>query len=69
MAVLRRAVELDINFIDTADSHGPYVSEELIAEVLFPYPIWSELGRLQTAQAHRASPTQVALAGCCGDLS
>ena len=39
MAVLRRAVELDINFIDTADSHGPYVSEELIAEVLFPYPI------------------------------
>src|ERR1700719_43931 len=38
LAVLRRAVELDINFIDTADSYGPYVSEELIAEALFPYP-------------------------------
>jgi aryl-alcohol dehydrogenase-like predicted oxidoreductase len=37
-AVLRRAVELDVNFIDTADSYGPYVSEELIAEALFPYP-------------------------------
>jgi aryl-alcohol dehydrogenase-like predicted oxidoreductase len=31
-------VELDINFIDTADSYGPYISEELIAEALFPYP-------------------------------
>ena len=38
LAVLRRAVELDVNFIDTADSYGPYVSEELIAEALFPYP-------------------------------
>src|SRR5712664_2330921 len=38
LAVLRRAVELDINFIDTADSYGPHVSEELIAEALFPYP-------------------------------
>lgn len=38
LAVLRRAVELDINFIDTADSYGPNVSEELIAEALFPYP-------------------------------
>ena len=38
IAVLRRAVELDINFIDTADSYGPHVSEELIAEALFPYP-------------------------------
>jgi pyridoxine 4-dehydrogenase len=36
--VLRRAVELSINFIDTADSYGPYVSEELIAEALHPYP-------------------------------
>src|ERR1700736_6011448 len=36
--VLRRAVELGVNFIDTADSYGPYVSEELIAEALFPYP-------------------------------
>ncbi|MFZ1136275.1 MAG: aldo/keto reductase [Candidatus Korobacteraceae bacterium] len=38
LAVLRRAVELDVQFIDTADSYGPYTSEELIAEALFPYP-------------------------------
>ena len=38
VAVLRRAIELDVNFIDTADSYGPHVSEELIAEALFPYP-------------------------------
>lgn len=38
IAVLRRAVELEVNFIDTADSYGPHVSEELIAEALFPYP-------------------------------
>ena len=38
MAVLRRAVELGVNFIDTADSYGPNVSEELIAEALAPYP-------------------------------
>ena len=36
--VLRRATELGVNFIDTADSYGPYVSEELIAEALHPYP-------------------------------
>jgi pyridoxine 4-dehydrogenase len=36
--VLRRAVELGINFIDTADSYGPCVSEEIIAEALHPYP-------------------------------
>src|ERR1700716_148797 len=38
LAVLRRAVELDVNVIDTADSYGPDVSEELIAEALRPYP-------------------------------
>jgi aryl-alcohol dehydrogenase-like predicted oxidoreductase len=37
-AVLRRAVELGVNFIDTADSYGPHVSEELIGEALSPYP-------------------------------
>jgi pyridoxine 4-dehydrogenase len=37
-AVLRRAVELGVNLIDTADSYGPHVSEELIAEALHPYP-------------------------------
>ena len=36
--VLRRAIELGINFIDTADSYGPEVSERLIAEALYPYP-------------------------------
>lgn len=36
--VLKRTVELGINFIDTADSYGPYISEELIAEALYPYP-------------------------------
>jgi pyridoxine 4-dehydrogenase len=37
-AVLRRAVELGVNFIDTADSYGPNTSETLIAEALHPYP-------------------------------
>lgn len=36
--VLKRTIELGINFIDTADSYGPNVSEELIAEALYPYP-------------------------------
>ena len=36
--VVRRAVELGINFIDTADSYGPEVSERIIAEALYPYP-------------------------------
>jgi aryl-alcohol dehydrogenase-like predicted oxidoreductase len=38
LATLRRAVKLEVNFIDTADSYGPNVSEELIAEALAPYP-------------------------------
>ena len=38
LAVLRRAIELDINLIDTAESYGPHVSEQLIAEALYPYP-------------------------------
>jgi len=38
IAVLRRAVELGINLIDTADSYGPFVSERLIAQALHPYP-------------------------------
>jgi len=37
-AVLRRALELGVNFIDTADSYGPETSERLIAEALYPYP-------------------------------
>jgi len=38
LMVLRRAIELGVNFIDTADSYGPHVDEEMIAEALHPYP-------------------------------
>lgn len=38
IAVLRRAIDLGVNLIDTADAYGPSVSEELIAEALMPYP-------------------------------
>jgi pyridoxine 4-dehydrogenase len=60
---LRRAVELGVNFIDTADSYGPNVSEELIAEALSPYPKglviatkggWERVGPGQWI--HNASP-------------
>jgi pyridoxine 4-dehydrogenase len=36
--VLQRAVELGVNFFDTADSYGPHIAEELVAEALYPYP-------------------------------
>ena len=54
--MLRRAVELGVNFIDTADSYGPHVSEELIAEALHPYPddlVDREQGR---PRARRSQP-------------
>jgi aryl-alcohol dehydrogenase-like predicted oxidoreductase len=63
IATLRRAVELGVNFIDTADSYGPNVSEELIAEALYPYPSdlvvatkggWERVGPAQWI--HNASP-------------
>jgi pyridoxine 4-dehydrogenase len=54
--VLRRAVELGINFIDTADSYGPYVSEQLIAEALYPYP--SDLVIATKAGFERTGPDQ-----------
>src|ERR1700678_1272847 len=38
--VLKRAVELGVNFIDTADAYGPEVSENIIAEALYPYKRW-----------------------------
>lgn len=66
VAVLRRAVALDVNFIDTADSYGPHVSEELIAEALFPYPEglviatkggWNRPGPNQWT--HNASPAHL----------
>lgn len=66
LAVLRRAVELGVNFIDTADSYGPHVSEELIAEALHPYPSdlviatkggWERPGPNQWT--HNATPDQL----------
>src|ERR1700740_1550469 len=66
MAVLRRVGELGVNFIDTADSYGPSVDEELIAEALFPYPKglviatkggWNRPGPNQWT--HDASPTHL----------
>jgi pyridoxine 4-dehydrogenase len=38
LRVLRRAVELGVDFIDTADAYGPFVNEEQIAQALYPYP-------------------------------
>jgi aryl-alcohol dehydrogenase-like predicted oxidoreductase len=67
LATLRRAVELGVNFIDTADSYGPNVSEELIAEALAPYPSgvviatkggWERVGPGQWI--HNASPKHLA---------
>lgn len=66
IATLRRAVELGVNFIDTADSYGPNVSEELIAEALHPYPSdlvvatkggWLRVGPGQWI--HNASPNHL----------
>jgi aryl-alcohol dehydrogenase-like predicted oxidoreductase len=66
IATLRRAVELGVNFIDTADSYGPGVSEELIAEALYPYPAglviattagWVRFG--PGVWQHNASPTHI----------
>jgi pyridoxine 4-dehydrogenase len=63
LATLRRAIELEVNLIDTADSYGPAVSEELIAEALYPYPAglviatkggWERPGPNQWT--HNASP-------------
>jgi pyridoxine 4-dehydrogenase len=55
LRVLRRAVELGVDFIDTADAYGPYVSEELIAEALHPYPkglvIATKAGLVRTGPA------------------
>lgn len=52
--VLRRAVELGVNLIDTADSYGPYVSEDLIREALYPYPndlvIATKAGQVRTGR-------------------
>jgi pyridoxine 4-dehydrogenase len=66
ISTLRRAIELGVNFIDTADSYGPYVSEELIADALAPYPSgvviatkggWERPGPGQWT--HNASPSHL----------
>ena len=66
LATLRRAVELGVNFIDTADSYGPDVSEELIAEALWPYPaglvITSKAGWVRHGPGiwqHNAAPAHI----------
>jgi aryl-alcohol dehydrogenase-like predicted oxidoreductase len=59
IAVLRRAVELGINFIDTAESYGPHVSEELIAAALHPYPtglVIATKGGLDRPGPHKWQP-------------
>ncbi len=67
LATLRRAVELGVNLIDTADSYGPDVSEELIAEALSPYPagvvVTTKVGWTRHGPGiwqHNASPTHIA---------
>lgn len=66
LATLRRALELDVNLIDTADSYGPGVSEELIAEALWPYPaglvIATKVGWVRHGPGvwqHNASPRHI----------
>jgi aryl-alcohol dehydrogenase-like predicted oxidoreductase len=66
LATLRRAVELGVNLIDTADSYGPDVSEELIAEALFPYPaglvITTKVGWVRHGPGvwqHNAAPAHI----------
>jgi aryl-alcohol dehydrogenase-like predicted oxidoreductase len=71
-AVLRRALELGVDFIDTADSYGPNVSEELIAEALYPYPeglVIATKGGLTRPGPHRweADCRPERLKQCCED--
>ena len=68
LAVLRRAVELDVNFIDTADSYGPHVSEELIAEALFPYRDWSSQRRAAGIVQDLTSGPKMQVRGTCARL-
>ena len=67
LATLRRAIDLEVNLIDTADSYGPAVSEELIAKALYPYPSdlviatkggWERPGPAQWT--HNAGPKHLA---------
>ncbi len=59
IATLRRSVDLGVTFIDTAESYGPYVSEELIAEALHPYPqglVVATKGGLERPGPHQWQP-------------
>src|SRR5437588_12872110 len=59
IAVLRRALELGVTLIDTADSYGPAVSERLIAQALYPYPpelVIATKGGLGRPRPHRGAP-------------
>ena len=59
IATLQRSVDLGINLIDTAESYGPFVSEELIAEALHPYPVGLVIatkGGLDRPGAHQWEP-------------
>ena len=73
-AVLRRLPDLGVNFIDTADSYGPEVSEELIAEALHPYPddlVIATKGGLTRSGPNRWSPNgrpEHLVAACDGSL-
>ena len=73
-AVLRRLPDLGVNFIDTADSYGPEVSEELIAEALHPYPddlVIATKGGLTRSGPNRWSPNgrpEHLVAACEGSL-
>jgi aryl-alcohol dehydrogenase-like predicted oxidoreductase len=71
-ALLRRVVEADVNLIDTADSYGPSVSEELIAEALHPYPdglVIATKGGLERPGPGRWTPAcrPERLKRCCED--
>src|SRR5205807_7716988 len=59
IAVLRLAVKLSVNFIDTADSYGPSVSEELIAEALYPYPRDLVIARSEEQTSELQSPCKL----------
>ena len=63
IALLRRVVELDVNFIDTADSYGPETSERLIAEALHPYPPQATRGgsTLQLVSERRPSAAPLSM--------
>lgn len=63
LALLRRVVELGVNFIDTADMYGPFISEELIAEALHPYAAGLVIGTKGGCVSFGPPPAGVVLDG------